>query len=263
VSTEWFPCAGLSRDPSLRLFCFPYAGGGQTAFRHWSQQLPVNLDLRVLQLPGRERRVKEAPFTSWKPLVQGALNAISPLVDLPFAFFGHSMGALIAFELALELRDRFGKIPQRFFVSACRAPHLPRAWSPHSSEEELLARLRCLNGTPQEVLNDPDLMALLLPVFRADFRLVETYFRGKPVQLTCPLIALGGRRDPSVSPEHLTAWREYTSSDFSLRIFEGDHFFIHQRRAYVLDLISSELMGTIGMDLHGQSPGAKGRIPKL
>jgi medium-chain acyl-[acyl-carrier-protein] hydrolase len=196
-----------------------------------------------VQLPGREGRLREAPFTRIEPLVQ-ALAAELPLAELPFAFFGHSMGALIAFELAHELARRGGPQPLLLFVSGRRAPRVPVREEPIHDlpEPQFLARLRDLNGTPEEVLQHAELMALLSPLLRADFALHETwtYREGEP-PLAIGISAFGGVADPEVTREDLEAWRVETTGPFRLRMLPGDHFFLLPGRRLVTEAVARDL----------------------
>ncbi len=215
--------------PLLRLFCFPYAGGSASAFTRWSQLFPEWIEICPIQYPGRGNRMREKPFTDLMPLALDIAPAIEPLFDLPFAFFGHSMGALIGFELAREFRRKLNKLPVTLFVSASRAPQfrcrdriafdLP--------EPQFIEELRRLNGTPPEVLEHKELMDLMLPLLRADFSVAQTYEYREQPPLACPINAFGGEDDTSVSVTELEGWGRQTSNTFSLQMFAGDHFY-HQ-----------------------------------
>ncbi len=214
----------------LRLFCFPYAGASALIYRAWSEALPADVEVCPVQLPGRGTRLMERPFTRVSALVEALAPALAPLLDKPFAFFGHSLGALISFELARRIRGQYGMHPVRLFVSAGRAPQIPHRDSPIHSlpEKEFLAELRRLNGTPSELLDHVELMEIMLPLLRADFAMYETYLYSTEPPLNCPISAFGGRIDHRVSNRDLEAWQAQTTCSFSLRIFPGDHFFLRQ-----------------------------------
>jgi medium-chain acyl-[acyl-carrier-protein] hydrolase len=239
--------AGRKRNPlaRLRLFCFAYAGNGAAIFRAWSDGLPGDVEVCPVQLPGRGTRLMEAPFTRLSPLVQALAQALAPLLDKPCAFFGHSLGALIGFELARELRRRSGAGPDHLFVSAARAPQIaPRDRPLHDlPESELLAELRQLNGSPQAVLEDQELMELLLPAVRADFAVCETYAYVSEPPLACSISGFGGEQDRRVAQRDLDSWRDQTSARFSLRMFPGDHFFLNRMPPLLLQSISQDLRG--------------------
>jgi surfactin synthase thioesterase subunit len=230
--------------PQLRLFCFPYAGGGASIFRTWPVGLPEGVQVCAVQLPGREERLSEEPFDRWRGLVKVLVDVLSPrLGELPFIFFGHSMGALISFELARELRRRGSPQPARLYASGWRAPHLPDPDPPvhRLPDVEFLEELRRLEGTPETVLEDAEMMDLLLPTIRADFAIVETYLYAPEPPLDYPIVAIGGTEDKEVSREELEAWREHTAQDFSLWRFSGGHFFIHQARSQLLARLREDL----------------------
>lgn len=217
-------------SPKIRLFCFPYAGGGASAFRSWTHELPSTIELAYIQLPGRETRMRETPIAHLPELIQRLKPAILPHLNVPFAFFGHSMGALIAFELARSLCHTQSPLPQHLFVSACRAPQLPRHDPPRHtlSTPELIAELHRLKGTSTEVLSNDELMELLLPTIKSDFSVVDAYVYHDQPPLPLPITALRGQEDPDASPEQLLSWQKHTTSEFSSHTFPGDHFFIQQ-----------------------------------
>lgn len=228
---------------TLRLLCFPYAGGGANIFREWQNDLPAAVEVCPVQLPGREKRLLEPSFTNLSRLVQVAANALLPYLDKPFAFFGHSMGAAISFELARYLRNEENIRPVHLFVSGRGAPQLPERDTPtyNLPEAEFLKELRRLKGTPEEVLEHPELMELMLPLLRADFELVQTYRYSAGPPLDCPITAFGGLQDEEVSRADLEAWREQTAADFSLHMLPGEHFFLHTAQSLLLKTLAQEL----------------------
>lgn len=185
----------------------------------------------------------ETPFTRLSPLVEALAQALAPLLDKPFAFFGHSLGALIAFELARQLRRQAGVQPLRLFVSASRAPQIPARHRPIHAlpEPELLIELRRLNGTPGEILQNAELMQIMLPVLRADFALYETYAYATEPPLNCVISGFGGLEDHRASRGDLEAWRDQTSASFSLRMFPGGHFFLNASQPLLLQTLSQDL----------------------
>jgi len=243
VSSAWFSIARPNPYARVRLFCFPYAGGNSSLFHDWNQHLPGSVEICTAQLPGRGVRTREPAFTALRPLIETLGPAIYPLVQQPFAFFGHSMGAMIAFELSLYLRREYGLTPAHLFVSGRRAPqllrHEPLLYNlPHDA---LIAELRRLDGTPLEALDHPELMELMMPLLRADFALVDTYeYRPEP-PLECGITAFGGLQDHDVSREELEAWRRQTDSTFRLLMFPGGHFFVQKEAEALLDSLYTEL----------------------
>lgn len=227
----------------MRLFCFPYAGGNASIFRGWAEQLPKYLEVCPVQLPGRGTRTRESPFNSLTPLVEALAQAMPPELEKPFAFFGHSMGAIIGFELARHLRKRGLPEPLHLFASGHKAPQIPEAGPLDYDlpEPEFIEKLRGLNGTPQEVLEHPELMELMLPLLRADFALIQTYVYSPELPLDCPITVLGGTEDRHVSREHLEAWREQTRGSFMLRMLPGDHFFLQTTQSLLLRILADRL----------------------
>ncbi|PPS45741.1 thioesterase II family protein [Chroococcidiopsis sp. TS-821] len=234
----------LQSHPSanIRLFCFPYAGGGTISFRSWKRNLP-GLEVCAIELPGRGTQRKLPPFTQIEPLVQAITASILPHLNKPFAFFGHSMGAIVSFELTRFLRKNYGIEPIHLFVSGRRAPQISsEAPFIHTlPEPEFLAKLRHLNGTPEVVLNNAELMELLSPIIRADFAVVETYVYTEESPLNCPITAFGGLQDPEVNLTELEAWGQQTNATFSVEMLPGDHFFLHSAENLLLRSIEKSL----------------------
>jgi medium-chain acyl-[acyl-carrier-protein] hydrolase len=245
VLDSWIIRRKPSPQARLRLFCFPYAGGGVSIFRAWSDTLPADVEVCPLQFPGRGTRLMEPPFTQLSPLVQAIAEALFPLLDKPFAFFGHSLGALVSFELARRLRRQYAVQPVRLFISADRAPQIPnRDPAIHSLPEgEFLTELRRLKGTPTELLEDEEVMQIMLPVLRADFAVYETYRYSTEPPLNCPISAFGGLQDHRVNRGDLEAWRDHTGVSFSLTMFPGDHFYLNTTQPALLQALSQELRG--------------------
>lgn len=250
----WLPYRRPRPDAALRLFCFPYAGGLASAYRAWQADLPPEVEVCAVQLPGRETHWVRPAFTSLPRLVDVLEEVLGPLLDRPYALAGHSMGGTIAFELARRLQAR--RPPVHVFVSGTRAPHLPDPRGPRHAlpREALVQEIRELGGTPPEVLEHEELMSFVLPLMRADFELNDTHAHLPGPPLECPLSAFGGAHDPIVPAEAVEAWRSYTCGGFRLRMFDGDHFFIHTRHAELLDEVRRELRG----HLRGPAP-ASGR----
>lgn len=241
-STQWI-VTYRQVNSGMRLICFPYAGGGASVFRSWGQHsLLSNVEVCAVQLPGREARITEAPVEDVRQLVPQLREALEPYLDRPFAFFGHSIGALVSFELARELRRTGGIEPRHLFVSGCPAPHLShseRMWD--LPDDEFLERLRRFNGTPPDVLNHPELMDMMLPTIRADFALRDRYdYRDEP-SVSCPITAFGGMADMHVDCAMLRAWRQHTQERFQVWLFQGDHFFLRSAQETLLETLFSVL----------------------
>jgi len=228
----------------FRLFCFPYAGGGPQVFRTWSEFFPDNIEVCPIQMPGRGGRFGEAPFTQWKQAVQEMMKGLSPYWDRPFAFFGHSLGGILAFELARAQGVHSLPPPEELFVSACGAPQrIYRTKYLHRySDEDLIEEIKRFNGTPKEVLAHEELIKFFLPTLRADLQMIETYQYEEGPALACPIKVFGGQDDPEVGREDLSAWSKQTKNKFSLEFFQGDHFFINSGREDLLKSISKSVM---------------------
>jgi surfactin synthase thioesterase subunit/glycosyltransferase involved in cell wall biosynthesis len=240
-ASEWFPGADAGQTARLRLFAFPHAGGGATTFRRWAGALPAGVALWPVRLPGRESRISEPPFESMAPLVEALGQAIEPYLAGPFAFYGHSMGAAIAFETARHLRRRNLPLPACLFVSGVRAPqfrlnHVP---PPEPSDTQLLEELRRLGGIPEDALENQEWTRVVLPALRADSALYRNYVYTQEPPLDCAIRAYGGAEDPNVTPAHLDAWRQQTTSSFALEVLPGGHFFVH----------SAQFLATLARDL--------------
>jgi medium-chain acyl-[acyl-carrier-protein] hydrolase len=229
------------------LFCFPYAGGSAAVFRTWPKALTA-VDVRPVQLPGRGGRLRERPHTRVRDLAVAACDGLSPDFGHSFALFGHSFGALVAFEMARELRRRRGPQPFHLFISARRGPRRPDPAPPmHGLPEpqflaEVLARY---GGIPDAVLQEPELLALLLPALRADLEAVETYSYEPEAPLDIPITAFGGVSDPWANLDDLEAWREETAGPFGLTRFPGGHFYFDEAPA--------PLLGKLGLQLARES----------
>jgi medium-chain acyl-[acyl-carrier-protein] hydrolase len=243
ANTPWILYAKPRPLARLRLFCFPYAGGGATTFRAWQDALPPSVEVLPVQLPGRGRRMAEPAFTRTRSLARALAQALRPYFDKPFAFFGHSMGALISFELARELRREHQPGPLQLFLSGRRAPQFPSTDAPTYDlpDAEFIEALRGLEGTPEEVLAQPELIQLMMPLLRADFELCETYAHEPEPPLACPISAYGGLQDAGVTREQLEGWREQTAGGFTLRMLPGGHFFVSTEEAALLRTLGQEL----------------------
>lgn len=243
---SWFAPTVPRPDPQLRLVCLPYAGGGALIFRRWADVLPPEVEVVPVQLPGREWRLRERPFNRLDAMVDALVSEWDRIEGPPFAIFGHSMGALVGFELARALRREGRTGPQHLIVSGHSAPQLLDRSDRHllgASDEEFVDRLRNLSGTPPEILENRELMDILLPVLRADFELCDTYHHAPDAPLECPLTALAGLDDPLVPPDRMEPWAEHTAASFSLRVLPGGHFFINESTDLVLRAVLHTLFG--------------------
>jgi medium-chain acyl-[acyl-carrier-protein] hydrolase len=233
----------------VRLVCLPYAGGGATAvFRAWRNQFAPVAEPCPLELPGRAARLREPPSRRIRELAIALATSLEARRGEPLAFFGHSLGALLAFEVVREMRRRGAPPPRHLFVSSRRGPRIPE---PHGAIHEMpdaafLAEVqRRYDAIPVEVLREPDLMQLLLPTLRADFEMLETYEYAAEEPLECPITAIGGREDPLVPLGALEAWRLETSGPFRLRQFPGGHFYFRAADDDLADLVRRTLEGGV------------------
>ena len=234
---------GDRAEPVVRLFCFPYSGASATVFGTWSRTLPAFIQVHAVELPGRGRRMREAPLCSLNALVDDVASRIAPLAEGLFAFFGHSMGALLSYELARRLQAQNGSFPMHLFVSGHLPPDSERSTEPIHGlpEPEFLDQIRALQGTPEELLDHDDFRDLLLPILRADFEVCETYDFMPNEPLQCGITAFGGLDDSYVKRADLEFWRSHTTGPFSIRMFPGNHFFLNTARPTVLQAIAQEL----------------------
>lgn len=245
-SQIWMPY--LYRRPEaesrMRLFCFSYAGGSASAFYPWLKLFPNDIEVCPVQLPGRESRLSEPPLTSLPELLPLLGNALLPYLDRAFAFFGHSMGALISFELARYLRHEHHLHAAHLFVSGCRGPQQPHT-DPTLSQLSNAAFIERISqdyhSIPRELQANAEMMELYLPMLRADYKLVETYAYQPEEPLLCPMTAFGGLQDASVSHEQLKDWVQHTRGTFALHMFPGDHFFLRGRQAELLQIVIRDL----------------------
>jgi medium-chain acyl-[acyl-carrier-protein] hydrolase len=245
-SRRWFEYLSIGQRQSLRLFCFPYAGGSAQVFRKWRRHFPSEIGMCLVHLPGRGMRIGEQPFIRLKPLVETIADLIVREPQPPYALFGHSMGSLISFELARELRRRGFTAPVRLFLSGRGAPISPDPEPPtfNLPHDAFIAEVRRLNGTPGELLDNAETRELFLPLLRADFEMVDTYEYHPEEPLSCPFTLYGGLEDQDVPVEKLRAWEELTSGGCTMRMFAGDHFFIHSSAVF-LDALRDDILSTV------------------
>jgi surfactin synthase thioesterase subunit len=228
-------CFDRRPSASVRLFCFPHAGGAASSFRAWPALLPGEVELQAVQYPGREDRLAAAPACTMGELVAGIVPALLPLLDLPYALFGHSMGAAVAYEVAVALQERDVPPPVHLFASAREAPKRSRGGDIHlGNDDALYADLVRLGGPGGELLANPELRAFVLPIVRNDYRLIETYGPSPMVPLECPITVLRGDSDPDVSEDDALAWKAATHAAFAVETFPGGHFYLVPQRRQVV-----------------------------
>jgi len=242
ASNPWFVTPRRLERPGLRLFCLAHAGGAPTLFHTWPAGLPEHVEVVGIQLPGHGSRYAEKPLERMDDLVARLLPELIAATNVPFAFFGHSMGALIACEAAGRL-ERVGRYAEHIFVSACRPPHMPVTPTPmhRLPEHEFIERLRRIGGIPDTLLDLPEFLDAFLPMLRADFTLIETW-RGSQTQLlTCPMTAFVGTSDPLVTPWQMREWQRHTGGPFVFQDFAGGHFYLKENQADFLARLAWEI----------------------
>lgn len=239
--SPWFPF-GTGEDAAVRLLCLPHAGAGASVYRAWGLGLPASIATCPVQPPGREKRRSEQPLTSARQIARQLAPEIIRTVRPPYAMFGHSTGALCAFEVAREIRRLDGPPPVHLLLAGRRAPSIPMVRTDLAvPPDELAAVLRRLGGTPEDILADQSLLALIQPLLVADFHVNENYsYRAEP-RLSIPITAFAGTRDQLADPDQVAAWQQETSARFARLVLDGSHFAIFENSAVVLRLIAADL----------------------
>lgn len=233
-------------NPRLRLFCFAHAGGGASAYSRWSHDLPDHVEVCGVQLPGRETRLREPPLTDPPELIGQLSDDLTPWLEGSFAFFGHSLGALLAFEVTRALRRRGTALPRILFASGYQSPLSPNGAGRYSglTDDEFLAQVGArYGGIPAVVASDPDLLAHYVPVLRADFALLAAYEYAPEPPLDLPLFLYNGVSDARVTAHDLHGWRTLTTGPCEERWFPGGHFYLQENRAAVLRRLAQDLAG--------------------
>lgn len=232
--------------PKLRLFCFHHAGGGASSYRNWQPYFePLDIEIVPIQLPGRENRISEPLVTDISELTIAMVDELNAFVDLPFALWGHSMGAALAFEFGVRIKRVHGLTPVCLFASAKGAPHMTdedEAATINMSDDEFVESVRKFGGLPDKILADAEMLGLVLPALRADFELCERYVYEDATQLECPIFGYGGIQDKTVKHESLLAWESVTSASFKMRRFPGDHFYVHSQSEMLMKAVIQDLM---------------------
>jgi pyochelin biosynthetic protein PchC len=241
-SETWIRRYHPAPQSPIRLVCFPHAGGSASFFHPVSARLSPAIDVCAVQYPGRQDRRTEANIDNIPDLAEAILQVVRQLADRPLAFFGHSMGATLAYEVALRL-EKEGVAPlARLFASGRRAPSRYRPESVHRYDDQrILAELRMLGGSESHLLGDPEVLQMVLPAIRGDYRAIETYRHTPDQTLRCPVVVLVGDRDPRVSLDEAKAWAGHTTGPFDLRVFPGGHFYLSEHHQEVIRLVSDEL----------------------
>lgn len=241
--TKWIYCPAPKPEATLRLLCFPYAGSGPTVFWEWSKSLPQAVEMWGIRPPGRETRLREKAFRQLPPLVETIGEVLRPFLDRPFAVFGHSLGALVGFEVTRYWRRHSDPQPLHLLLSGHRAPHRPPLNPPvyRADDQTFLRRIRNLGGTPQRFFEMSDLVEMMLPSLRADFTCWETYDYQEGAPLDAPITAVGGYDDTEATEEDIAAWRQHTRNDFTYHMFPGGHFYFRPDAEPLLEVVQATL----------------------
>lgn len=241
---RWFPAHPKPRAGAIHLFCIPHAGAGASIYRSWVDLLPPSVLVSPVQLRGREDRLAEPPQPSITAIADDLAPALGSWVDGPYVLFGYSMGALIAFETARRLRRAGLPMPAGMIVAAHRPPHCPAARNPvwQLPDDQFLNELRSMGGMSNDVLACAELLELVMPALRADFKACDIYSWTHEAPLDIPLAVFGGWKDPQVPPETLGEWRECSLKPVTLRMFPGGHFFIRENRDLMLRSLAQSVV---------------------
>lgn len=240
---EWFFCKKPNVGASMRLFCFPFSGGGASVFNGWVEPAGPGIEICALQLPGRETRYPEPKVKDFDYLVEQTARAIYEYRDKSFAIFGYSFGALLAFEVCRELRRQDMVMPLHLFVAACQAPQIPDAYPPISmlDDREFVEKVEELFEPQSEAWNHLELRDFLLPVLRDDIAVCESYVYREEAPLSCPIHVFAGEQDRSISVDSTRYWSEQSTGTVCQYVFPGGHFFIDNSVDEIISLVSSAL----------------------
>jgi medium-chain acyl-[acyl-carrier-protein] hydrolase len=243
--SAWFEYVRPNAAAASRLFCFPYAGGSAAVYRDWHGGPLAGCEVCPVQMPGRERRINERPFERMRRLAAALADNLPQ--DKPFALFGHSLGALLAFEVARELRRRGAAAPFHLFVSGAPAPQRCPNKPPRFTldRDAFIAEIRKLGGTPDEAFASEELLSVVLPILRADFAVIDTYVYASEPPLPCPITAFAGTRDDEVDQFEVMDWRAQTRGAFDLQIFPGDHFFLKESGPRLREIVACAMAARV------------------
>ena len=240
---KWIQYSAVRNKPRIRLFCFPYAGGNAAVFSQWKFMMPDCIETHPIQYPGRGNRIAEPLCLSMREMVSELAEVLRPFTNEPYAFFGYSMGATIAFETARLLRQRYGSLPEQLILAAKEAPGYKETGPTRRlmDDDAFLENLRTLGGVPAAFFEHPELVEFMLPILRADFHLIENYEYNSGEPFDCPITVMGGERDVESPPESLAAWQSQTSGPFHRISYPGDHFFLNDSLAEIVSEVRSLL----------------------
>lgn len=241
--SSWFLCH-TRPAARLKLFCVPHAGRGASLYMPWRTLLPDWIELSAVQLPGREGRLKEAPLKSISAMADTLAREMEPRLDRPYVMFGHSMGALVCFEITRSMRQRGLPLPKALVLSGRRAPTIPEEAPPihNLPDADFVAAMSArYNGIPQIILDQPDMMRMLLPIMRSDLEAIETYHYRSEEPLALPFFVYGGHDDPQLAPSNVAGWASLTSGHFEQRLFPGGHFYLQDERDTLVEALVKDV----------------------
>ena len=229
-------------NPRLRLFCFPYAGGSAATYQSWGGRIPSDVELVIIHPPGRASRLIEKPHLDMNSLMLELMGEYEFITSLPYILLGHSLGSRVAYELASKIQQKGGRAPDHFIASGSRAPHLlsDKKRKKVTSDDEFILELKALGGTPDDVLENDELIEVLMPMLRADFGIAERY-QADEVQIACAVTVLSGDEDSEITEPQLLAWGDLTGQDCKIEYISGGHFFIEESHEEVMDVLNSLL----------------------
>ena len=252
--SNWFSLLFPNSKAKLRLFCLPYAGGNAVIFKSWAKNIMSDIEIVAIQPPGRSTRLQETPFKHMDMLIDDLMTVFPSVLDKPYVIFGHSLGSRIGFELLARLQHQELRLPEHFIASGSRGPHIPclDEISYDLPDDQFVLKLKAMGGTPAELLDSNELMALLLPMIRADFQIAETHHFSGNILLDIPVTVFGGKNDPRVSIQELHTWQQHFSLPADIALFDGGHFFIDTHRHDVIARLDRLLAKTINQLEHRQ-----------
>ena len=252
LNNPWFVRPQPLNNPTIKLFCFPFAGGSAANYMSWVKYLPSDVELIAVQLPGRANRFNETPFDDMSELIRELILPLKREANAPFIFFGHSLGSYLAYAAALKLQESHSPLPEHIICSGSGAPHISRRKENlhQLSSSAFIQRLKALNGTPSEILENKELIELMAPMLKADFQIADEYLPDK-TQLHSPMTVFMGSSDSDVAPERVKAWQELSTYHCPVDYFEGDHFYLLNNEGIVLKRIN-EIIHTAKNQLMSQ-----------
>ncbi|MFZ1289610.1 MAG: thioesterase domain-containing protein [Melioribacteraceae bacterium] len=245
---KWILRPKIRGNAKLRLFCFPYAGSSAlVTYKFLVDSLPQEIEVCLVEFPGRGTRIAENLISDTNIVVNQIFEALKEFMDLPYIFFGHSMGALISYELAFTIESNLYPTPKKLYLSAHNAPNIKRNGKlmHQLNKDEFLSELIRMDGINKEILEHEELMELVLPIIRSDYQLCETYKFSERANLNIPFHVFGAQDDYDVQPDNLILWNDLTKADFKMDIFEGDHFYIIKQK----DIFLQKFRQLLEMDL--------------